>query len=63
MDLLLAPMRVPVALAVTETVTAPEPTSTDTYADEDLFSYRRTCHRGEPDYGRNLSVIALTEQS
>ena len=35
----------------------------DTYADEDLFSYRRTCHRGEPDYGRNLSVIALTEQS
>lgn len=33
----------------------------DTYADEDLFSYRRTCHRGEPDYGRNLSVIALAE--
>ncbi len=35
----------------------------DTYADEDLFSYRRTCHRGEPDYGRNLSVIALAEGS
>jgi len=35
----------------------------DTYADEDLFSYRRTCHRGEPDYGRNLSVIALAERS
>lgn len=35
----------------------------DTYADEDLFSYRRTCHRGEPDYGRNLSVIALGERS
>ena len=35
----------------------------DTYADEDLFSYRRTCHRGEPDYGRNLSVIALAEAS
>jgi len=33
----------------------------DTYADENLFSYRRTCHRGEPDYGRNLSVIALAE--
>ncbi len=35
----------------------------DTYADEDLFSYRRTCHRGEPDYGRNLSVIALADES
>lgn len=31
-----------------------------TYADEDaFFSYRRTTHRGEPDYGRQLSVIAL----
>ncbi len=36
---------------------------TDTYGDEDLFSYRRTCHRGEPDYGRNLSVIALAQGS
>ena len=35
----------------------------DTYADEDLFSYRQTCHRSEPDYGRNLSVIALAERS
>jgi YfiH family protein len=35
----------------------------DTYADEDLFSYRRTCHRGEPDYGRNLSVIALAQRN
>lgn len=34
----------------------------DTYADENLFSYRRTCHRKEPDYGRNLSVIALAEE-
>lgn len=33
----------------------------DTYAEEDLFfSYRRTCHRGENDYGRGLSAIALT---
>jgi YfiH family protein len=24
-----------------------------------FFSYRRATHRGEPDYGRNLSVIAL----
>jgi len=35
---------------------------TDTYANEDLFfSYRRTCHRGEDDYGRGLSAIALAE--
>ncbi len=33
----------------------------DTYADEELFfSYRRTTHRKEPDYGRLVSVIALT---
>ena len=32
----------------------------DTYADEDRwFSFRRTTHRAEPDYGRQLSVIAL----
>ena len=32
----------------------------DTYADEDRFySYRRTTHRGEPDYGRLVSAIAL----
>lgn len=31
-----------------------------TYADEARFySYRRTTHRGEPDYGRQLSVIML----
>jgi len=31
-----------------------------TYADERrFFSYRRTTHRGEPDYGRHLSAIAL----
>ena len=31
-----------------------------TYADENLFySYRRTTHRKEPDYGRHLSVIVL----
>jgi YfiH family protein len=43
-------------------VSAASALGADTYADEDLFSYRRTCHRGEPDYGRNLSVIALTGQ-
>lgn len=32
----------------------------DTYADEQhFFSYRRTTHRGEPDYGRQMSVIGL----
>ena len=32
-----------------------------TYADEDLFfSYRRTTHRNEPDYGRQISVISIT---
>ena len=32
-----------------------------TYADEQkFFSYRRTTHRGEPDYGRQMSVIALS---
>ncbi|MGB0496836.1 MAG: peptidoglycan editing factor PgeF [Rubricella sp.] len=32
----------------------------DTYADEDrFFSYRRTVHRGEADYGRLISVIRL----
>ena len=31
-----------------------------TYADEKrFFSYRRTTHRGEPDYGRQMSAIAL----
>jgi YfiH family protein len=31
-----------------------------TYDDPDFFSYRRTTHRSEPDYGRNLSAIVLT---
>jgi copper oxidase (laccase) domain-containing protein len=32
-----------------------------TYADEArFFSYRRTTHRGEPDYGRLLHAITLT---
>jgi YfiH family protein len=32
----------------------------DTYADPDRFySYRRATHRGESDYGRQLSAIAL----
>ena len=36
-------------------------TGHDTYGDEArFFSYRRTTHRGEPDYGRMLSGIALS---
>ena len=32
----------------------------DTYADPDrFFSYRRATHRGEPGYGREMSLIAL----
>ena len=31
-----------------------------TYAEADLFfSYRRSVHRGEPDYGRHINAIAL----
>jgi polyphenol oxidase len=34
-----------------------------TYADPArFFSYRRTTHRGEPDYGRHLNAIALVER-
>jgi len=32
----------------------------DTYSlEEDFYSYRRSCHKKEADYGRNLTVIAL----
>jgi len=32
----------------------------DTYGDaERFFSYRRATHRGEPDYGRQISLISL----
>jgi hypothetical protein len=32
----------------------------DTYAlEQDYFSYRRATHRGEPTYGRQLSLVAL----
>lgn len=31
-----------------------------TYASDRLFSYRRMTHLGEPDYGRQMSAIALT---
>ncbi|NWH07772.1 MAG: peptidoglycan editing factor PgeF [Alphaproteobacteria bacterium] len=39
---------------------APQSIGLCTYAGEaDYFSFRRTTHRGEPDYGRNLSAITL----
>jgi polyphenol oxidase len=31
----------------------------DTYADQRFYSYRRSVHRGEPDYGRHVHAIAL----
>ncbi|WP_260597624.1 peptidoglycan editing factor PgeF [Sphingomonas endolithica] len=32
----------------------------DTYPDEErFFSFRRATHRGEPDYGRQISIIGL----
>jgi len=35
----------------------------DTYSERDRFySYRRATHRGEPDYGRQVSLIALADQ-
>jgi YfiH family protein len=34
-----------------------------TYADpEQFFSYRRTTHRAEPDYGRHVNAIVLTDK-
>jgi YfiH family protein len=34
----------------------------DTYSDpQRFFSYRRTTHAGEPDYGRQISAIAIRE--
>ncbi|MEM7442093.1 MAG: peptidoglycan editing factor PgeF [Pseudomonadota bacterium] len=34
----------------------------DTLSEEaDFFSYRRSCHRGEPDYGRQMSAILLDD--
>jgi YfiH family protein len=36
----------------------------DTYADEGRFySFRRATHRGEPDYGRQISLIGLSPSS
>jgi YfiH family protein len=43
-------------------VAAVDDLALDTYSDEKrFFSYRRTTHRGEPDYGRLIAAIALTD--
>ncbi len=43
-------------------VTRVETLGLDTYADEArFFSYRRTTHRGEPAYGRQIAMIAPGE--
>lgn len=38
-------------------------TGQDTYSDLNFFSYRRSCHKNEADYGRNMSVITLIEDA
>jgi YfiH family protein len=37
-------------------------TGIDTYSDERFFSYRRSVHCGEPDYGRHVHAIALERE-
>ena len=37
-------------------------TGADTYSDARFFSYRRSVHRGEPDYGRHVHAIALERE-
>jgi YfiH family protein len=40
-------------------ITAVNDTGIDTYPNEQLFSYRRTVHRKEGDYGRQIHAIVL----
>ena len=43
-------------------ITNPWISDHDTYVSESLYySYRRSCHKSEPDYGRQLSAIILKE--
>lgn len=42
-------------------ITRSDTTGQDTYRNPDFFSYRRSCHRNEPDYGRNISIITLCD--
>jgi polyphenol oxidase len=34
----------------------------DTYSDERFYSYRRSVHRKEPDYGRHVHAVALARE-
>jgi copper oxidase (laccase) domain-containing protein len=34
----------------------------DTYSDERFYSYRRSVHGGEPDYGRHVHAIVLESE-
>jgi copper oxidase (laccase) domain-containing protein len=44
-------------------ITAVEDTELCTYADpQRFFSYRRTTHHAEADYGRHVNAIALTDR-
>jgi polyphenol oxidase len=41
-----------------------DPLGLDTYADaQRFFSYRRTCHAGESDYGRQISLIGINHRT
>jgi YfiH family protein len=42
-------------------ITAVEDLTVCTYSDPRFFSYRRTTHRAEPDFGRHINAIARTE--
>ncbi|MDO9564591.1 MAG: peptidoglycan editing factor PgeF [Bradyrhizobium sp.] len=43
-------------------ITVIDDTGIDTYSDERFFSYRRSVHRREPDYGRHVHAIALERE-
>jgi polyphenol oxidase len=45
-------------------ITRIDPLGIDTYADASrFFSYRRTCHAGETDYGRQISLIGINHST
>jgi len=42
-------------------INAIDDTGIDTYADRNFYSYRRSVHRKEPDYGRHVHAIVLEQ--
>jgi len=42
-------------------INAIDDTGIDTYAEGDFFSYRRSVHRNEPDYGRHVHAIVIEQ--